>query len=78
MIGVPDDKWGEAVLAAVELKPESELAEDELIQHCKSVLGSVKTPKMIKIVDELPRSGNGKVLRRVIRDPYWKSEARAV
>ncbi|MEM9123379.1 MAG: AMP-binding protein, partial [Pseudomonadota bacterium] len=67
VIGIPDEKWGEAVLAAVELKPEQTVAEEELIEHCKASLGSVKAPKAIQFVEALPRSGNGKVLRRVIR-----------
>ena len=78
VVGIPDEKWGEAVLAAVELKPDATVDEDELIRHCRSVLGGVKTPKVIKLVDELPRSGTGKVLRRVVRAPYWESQDRAV
>lgn len=71
VVGVPDEKWGEAVLAAVELRPDHALDEAGLIQFCKERVGSVKAPKKIVQVDVLPRSAVGKVLRREVRAPYW-------
>ena len=64
VFGLPDQKWGEAVHAAVELSGEAEVSEAELIDFVKTRLGSVKTPKRIHITDQLPRSPVGKVLRR--------------
>ncbi|MGW0949457.1 class I adenylate-forming enzyme family protein [Streptomyces sp. NPDC002623] len=78
VVGVPDDKWGEAVLATIQLKPGATLSEDEVIAHCRATVGGVKTPKHAVFVAELPRSGNGKVLRRAIRDPYWAGRSRSV
>lgn len=72
VVGIPHDKWGEAVLAAVELKPGCELDADELIARCKADLGSVKAPKFVEVVDELPRSPVGKTLRRAVRARYWE------
>ena len=73
VIGVPDEDWGEAVKAVVELKPGHTLDKDELIELCKDKLGSVKTPKTIDVVDELPRSLVGKVLKKDLREKYWKN-----
>ncbi|MEL0211961.1 MAG: AMP-binding protein, partial [Novosphingobium sp.] len=78
VIGIPDDKWGEAVKAVVELKPGETAEPDELIAHCKTALGSVKSPKTIDIWDELPRSPVGKILKRSIRDQFWSTQNRAV
>lgn len=78
VVGIPHDKWGEAVLAAVELKPGMKLDEAELIAHCKARLGSVKAPKTVTIVDQLPRSAVGKTLRRAVRAPYWAGRERAI
>ena len=72
VVGVPHDKWGEAVLAAVELKPGCALDADELVARCKAELGSVKAPKFVEVVDELPRSPVGKTLRRAVRARYWE------
>lgn len=70
VIGVPDEDWGEAVKAIVELKPGKTVDVAEIIAMCKEKLGSVKTPKTIDIVEELPRSHNGKVLKKDLRQMY--------
>lgn len=77
VIGVPDDKWGEAVTAVVQLKAGEVLAKEELISLCKERLGSVQSPKSV-IFRELPRNENGKVLKRVLRDEYWAGRERLV
>ncbi|MDH5856478.1 class I adenylate-forming enzyme family protein [Lampropedia aestuarii] len=71
VVGVPDEKWGEAVLAAVELRPGHSFDAAELTQFCKDRLGSVKAPKQVVPIEALPRSAVGKVLRREVRAPYW-------
>ncbi|HUN51083.1 MAG TPA: AMP-binding protein [Candidatus Sulfotelmatobacter sp.] len=78
VIGVPDDKWGEAVKAVIELKPGAVLDEAALIAHCKGALGSVKAPKSIEAWDKLPRSPVGKVLKRDIRERYWSGRERKI
>lgn len=78
VVGIPDEKWGEAVLAAVELKPHSVFDEAEMIRFCKERIGSLKSPKKIVVVDALPRSTVGKVLRREVRAPYWVGQKRAI
>ncbi|CAB5718612.1 Long-chain-fatty-acid--CoA ligase [Delftia tsuruhatensis] len=78
VIGVPDDDWGEAVKAVVELKPGGQATPAELIALCKSRLGSLKSPKTVDFVAQLPRSPNGKVLKRDLRERYWQGGARAI
>lgn len=64
VFGVPDRKWGEALTAAVEVRKGSSATSEEIAAFVKERLDSVKTPKVVHIVDELPRSPVGKVLRR--------------
>jgi acyl-CoA synthetase (AMP-forming)/AMP-acid ligase II len=78
VIGVPDETWGEAVKAVVELNPGAHVEAEELIALCKQKLGSVKTPKSIDFVQSLPRSAVGKVLKKEIREPYWRAVERRV
>ncbi len=78
VIGVPDDKWGEAVKAVVLLRPNAEATEAELIAAVKDKLGSVKAPKSVDFVLELPKSPVGKVLKTELRKPYWSDLARGV
>jgi acyl-CoA synthetase (AMP-forming)/AMP-acid ligase II len=78
VIGVPDEKWGEAVKAVVQLKSGDECAEDTLIALCKEELGSVKAPKSVDFIQDLPRSPAGKVLKADLRKTYWREQGRAV
>ncbi len=66
--GVPDDKWGEAVHAAVELKPGSEVSAADLVAFVKAELGSIKTPKAVTFLDSLPRNAYGKLQKQVLVD----------
>jgi acyl-CoA synthetase (AMP-forming)/AMP-acid ligase II len=77
VIGLPDDKWGEAVTAVVEPKPDAEIDAEAIIAACKERLGSVKAPKRV-LVRALPRSPVGKVLKRELRDEFWSSSERKV
>ena len=78
VIGVPDAKWGEAVVAIVELKPGQSVGEQELSDFCRVALGGMKTPKRIEFWPELPRSPVGKVLKRDIRERFWQGQSRRV
>ncbi|MFK7957568.1 MAG: class I adenylate-forming enzyme family protein [Lysobacterales bacterium] len=78
VIGIPDEKWGEAVKACVQLKPGQSLTEDEVIALVKDKLGGVKAPKSVDIMDDLPRSAVGKVLKTELRKPYWEDAERNV
>jgi acyl-CoA synthetase (AMP-forming)/AMP-acid ligase II len=74
VVGAPDPKWGEIVVAAVKLKPGSAIDEAELIAHCKAHLSSFKVPKRIDFRDQMPMSSFGKILRRDVRESYWQQQ----
>jgi long-chain acyl-CoA synthetase len=67
VIGIPHEIWGEAVVAAVVLKPGQEVDEATLIAHCREHLGGFKVPKVIRVIKDLPRTGTGKIQKHLIR-----------
>ncbi len=71
-IGIPDEKWGEAVHAAVVLKEGQQASEEEIIGFCKKNLASYKAPKSITFLSQLPRTGSGKLFKKGLRDPFWE------
>ncbi len=73
VFGLPHEKWGEAVHAAIQLRPGKRVSEDELMQHVKGLLGAVHTPKKIHFLDQLPRSSVGKVLKKDVRQSLINS-----
>jgi long-chain acyl-CoA synthetase len=79
VFGIPDEKWGELVAAAVVLRPGTNLSAEELKQYCKTRIASYKVPRHIEFMtEELPKSGSGKILKRVLREKYWAGESRRV
>ena len=72
MIGIPDDEWGEAVKAVVVLKPGETATEQEIIDTAKQHLASYQKPRSVDFVDSLPKAPTGKILKRDLRDKYWK------
>jgi acyl-CoA synthetase (AMP-forming)/AMP-acid ligase II len=78
VFAIPDPKWGEAVRAAVTLRPGQAADPDELIAFCKEHLARFKVPKAIDVLEELPKSGVGKILRRALREPWWRDQERGV
>jgi acyl-CoA synthetase (AMP-forming)/AMP-acid ligase II len=77
VIGVPDEKWGETVKAIVVRKDES-VSADDVLEHCRGKLAGYKQPRSVDFVDELPRNPSGKVLKKELREPYWKGHDRRV
>jgi acyl-CoA synthetase (AMP-forming)/AMP-acid ligase II len=73
-----DPKWGEAIKAVVQLKPGMRTDAEALVAMVRARLGPVHAPKSVDFVTSLPRSPNGKVLKREIRDRYWSGEGRQV
>ncbi len=71
VIGVPDDKWGEVVKAFVVLKPNASATEQELLEFTRGILAHFKCPRSVDFLEELPKSGAGKILKRDLRAQFW-------
>lgn len=78
VIGVPDVKWGETVLAIVTLKDGQNASADEIIAHCHRLIANYKCPRIVEFRDALPLSGAGKIMKSVLRAPYWEGQHRLV
>ena len=78
VIGVPDEKWGELVLALVVTNPGSSLSEADVIEHAKTKLAGYKCPKRVEFRDTLARTATGKLQKFKLREPYWTGLTRQV
>jgi acyl-CoA synthetase (AMP-forming)/AMP-acid ligase II len=78
VVAVPHEEWSEAVHAEVVLREGASLTEEELIGYLKQKLGAYKVPKTVTFAEALPLSPVGKLLRRVVREKYWKNSERRV
>ncbi|WP_431968675.1 acyl-CoA synthetase [Nocardia sp. bgisy134] len=78
VIGVPDTEWGERVHAVIVCKPGRQVTAEEIRGHAKELIAGYKAPRSIEIVDALPVSGAGKILKRDLRQKYWDTGARQV
>ena len=80
-VGIPNDEWGESVLAVVELaeglEPSEELAE-EMLLWARERLPDYKRPRRIEFSADLPRLPTGKILRRQVREPYWEGREKQI
>jgi acyl-CoA synthetase (AMP-forming)/AMP-acid ligase II len=76
VVGVPDEKWGEAVKAVVVVKKGCVVTEQALMDHCKAFLAGYKKPQSIDFVNDLPKNPSGKIPRRVVREKYWRDRDR--
>ncbi len=78
VIAVPDAHWGESVKAVVSVRDGHTVTADEVMQLCKSNLASFKCPRSVDFVDEFPKSGMGKILKRELKKSYWQDRDRMV
>ncbi|MDQ1746490.1 MAG: hypothetical protein QOD07_753, partial [Frankiaceae bacterium] len=78
VIGAPDEKWGETVVALVVLAPGADATEDELRAHCRTHLAGFKVPTRVEFRDELARTATGKLQKFKLRTPYWEGRERGV
>ena len=81
VFGIPDDDWGESVMAVVEWvtgRPTPANAELSLKEHCASRIAKFKVPRAIDFADSLPRDPNGKLMKRKLRAPYWKGKSASI
>ncbi|EWM11770.1 fatty-acyl-CoA synthase [Kutzneria sp. 744] len=75
VIGVPDDRWGESVKAVVQPVDGHSLDPDDLVAYARRRLAGYKVPRSIDVVAEMPRNATGKILKKVLRHPYWPDRA---
>jgi acyl-CoA synthetase (AMP-forming)/AMP-acid ligase II len=78
VIGVPDERWGESVKACVVLKTGLKAGEIEIIEFMRERIAHYKCPKTVDFMEAIPRNPTGKILKRVLREPYWKGRTRRV
>jgi long-chain acyl-CoA synthetase len=78
VFGIPDDEFGEALAAHVELDDGARLTAEEVRDHVRSRLATYKTPRLVEFTDSLPREDSGKIFKRRLREPYWRGRERAI
>jgi long-chain acyl-CoA synthetase len=78
VIGVPDEKWGEAVKAVVVLQSDAKTTQKDLLDFCKKSGAGFRTPKTIDFIDKIPRNPYGKVDKKSLRQPYWERLAKSI
>ncbi len=78
VIGVPHEQWGETVKAFVVLRDGQTATAEEIIDFTRAFLAGFKRPRSLEFIESLPRNLSGKVLKKVLREPYWKEEKRQV
>jgi long-chain acyl-CoA synthetase len=78
VFGIPDDEFGEALAAHVELDPGAQLSADEVRDYIKARLAGYKTPRLVEFDDALPREDSGKIFKRRLREPYWAGREKVI
>jgi acyl-CoA synthetase (AMP-forming)/AMP-acid ligase II len=78
VVGAPDERWGEIVMAFVVKRPGSELTADDVIAHCRDRIAGYKRPRAVTFIDALPKLPNGKVEKFKLRAPLWEGRTRAI
>jgi acyl-CoA synthetase (AMP-forming)/AMP-acid ligase II len=78
VIGIPDERWGEAVMAIVVLREGESASAEEIIDFCRGRLAGFKRPVAVDFIEALPRNPSGKVLKRELREPHWQGKQRRV
>ncbi len=71
VFGIPSEEWGESVHAVVVVRPDADLDEAGVVAFAREHLASYKVPRSVSFIDELPRTGSGKILKRILREPFW-------
>ncbi len=78
VFAVPDREWGEAVMASVVLDPAATAHRGDLIDFCRDRLAAYKVPSRIDFVDELPKTGSGKIDKKALREPWWRGREKRI
>ena len=78
VFGVPSDEWGESVHAVVVAKPGQKVEAQELAAFARGHLAGYKVPRSLSFADDLPKTGSGKILKRTLREPFWRGRTKRV
>jgi long-chain acyl-CoA synthetase len=78
VFGVPDEEFGEALLAAVQPEAGASLSQEAVVSYLKSKIADYKVPRQVTFQDELPREESGKIFKRRLRAPYWEKAGRKI
>ena len=78
VFGIPDDVYGEAVCAAVVLKPDTEATDQEIITHCEKHIARYKRPRLVEFHQELPKNAAGKITKNILRSPHWSGREKVI
>ena len=78
VVGVPDEKWGEAIKAVVVLKESHKATEKEIIAFCRENIAHYKAPKSVDFINEIPKTGSGKIYKKGLRDHYWEDKGKRI
>jgi len=78
VIGVPNEQWGEEIKAMVILKEGSRVSQEELLEYCKKHLAGYKRPRSVEFIEDFPRTATGKILKRLVKKPYWEGQERMI
>ena len=74
VLGIPSEEWGESVHAVVVVRPDVALSEQQVIAFAREHLAGYKVPRSVSFSEELPRTGSGKILKRILREPFWADQ----
>ncbi len=78
VFGIPDEEFGEAVHAVVQVHPGQTVTEDEVKAFLRDRIAGFSVPKRVEFRDELPREDSGKIFKRKLRDPFWAEAGRSI
>jgi len=78
VIGIPNNDFGEEVKALVLLKEGISLSPDSVLKYCSKNLAGYKRPRSVEFLDDFPRTSTGKILKRILRKPYWEGQERSI
>jgi long-chain acyl-CoA synthetase len=78
VVGAPDPRWGEAVVAFVVKRPGQDVTAEAIIQHCRNAIAPYKRPREVHFIDALPKLPNGKIEKFKLRAPLWEGHSRAI
>ncbi|MBS7699673.1 MULTISPECIES: AMP-binding protein [unclassified Chelatococcus] len=78
VFGIPDEKWGEVPAAYIQIRTGGSVTEDDLVAHCAERLARFKRPRVVKFVQEFPKTPIGKIQKNFLREPYWKDREKKI